>query len=98
MEFARMAEAPLKGIRVIDLGWLTAGAATSTLLLDLGADVVKVEGPGALDPFRNWVGAEAGRPWWDESPWFACWWKITAAACSTNGAWALPNSARNSPA
>lgn len=66
-----MAEAPLKGIRVVDLGWLTAGAATSTLLLDLGADVVKVEGPGALDPFRNWVGAEAGRPWWDESPWFA---------------------------
>ena len=53
-----MAEAPLKGIRVVDLGWLTAGAATSTLLLDLGADVVKVEGPGALDPFRNWVGAE----------------------------------------
>ena len=30
MEFARMAEAPLKGIRVVDLGWLTAGAATST--------------------------------------------------------------------
>lgn len=66
-----MAEAPLKGIRVVDLGWLTAGAATSTLLLDLGAEVVKVEGPGALDPFRNWVGAEPGRPWWDESPWFA---------------------------
>ncbi len=66
-----MAKAPLNGIRVIDLGWLTAGAATSTLLLDLGADVVKVEGPGALDPFRNWVGADPARPWWDESPWFA---------------------------
>jgi Ca2+-binding RTX toxin-like protein len=33
MEFARMAEAPLKGIRVVDLGWLTAGAATSTALV-----------------------------------------------------------------
>jgi len=66
-----MAEPPLHGIRVIDLGWLTAGAATSTLLLDLGADVVKVEGPGALDPFRNWVGADPARAWWDESPWFA---------------------------
>jgi benzylsuccinate CoA-transferase BbsF subunit len=66
-----MADAPLRGIRVVDLGWLTAGAATSTLLLDLGADVVKVEGPGALDPFRNWVGADPARPWWDESPWFA---------------------------
>ncbi len=66
-----MAEAPLNGIRVVDLGWLTAGAATSTLLLDLGAEVVKVEGPGALDPFRNWVGADPARAWWDESPWFA---------------------------
>ena len=66
-----MASPPLKGIRIIDLGWLTAGAATSTLLLDLGADVIKVEGPGALDPFRNWVGADASRDWWNESPWFA---------------------------
>ncbi len=66
-----MAEPPLKGIRVVDLGWLTAGAATSTLLLDLGAEVVKVEGPGALDPFRNWAGADPARAWWDESPWFA---------------------------
>ena len=66
-----MAEAPLAGIKVVDLGWLTAGAATSTLLLDLGAEVVKVEGPGALDPFRNWVGADAAREWWNESPWFA---------------------------
>jgi len=71
MACARMAEPPLHGIRVVDLGWLTAGAATSTLLLDLGADVVKVEGPGALDPFRNWVGADPARAWWDESPWFA---------------------------
>ena len=66
-----MAEPPLHGVRVVDLGWLTAGAATSTLLLDLGAEVVKVEGPGALDPFRNWVGADAHRDWWNESPWFA---------------------------
>ena len=66
-----MADPPLHGIRVVDLGWLTAGAATATLLLDLGAEVVKVEGPGALDPFRNWVGADAARDWWNESPWFA---------------------------
>lgn len=62
--------APLAGIRVIDLGWLTAGAATSTLLLDLGAEVIKVEGPGALDPFRDWTGAEAGTDWWNHSPFF----------------------------
>jgi crotonobetainyl-CoA:carnitine CoA-transferase CaiB-like acyl-CoA transferase len=62
---------PLAGTRVVDLGWLTAGAATSTLLGDLGADVVKVEGPGAIDPFRLWVGAEPGTDWWNRSAWFA---------------------------
>lgn len=35
---------PLAGIKVVDLGWITAGAASSTMLLDLGADVIKVEG------------------------------------------------------
>lgn len=62
--------APLAGIRVVDLGWLTAGAASSTLLLDLGAEVIKVEGPGALDPFRDWVGAEPGTDWWNRSPFY----------------------------
>ncbi|UPY38919.1 CoA transferase [Sediminicoccus sp. KRV36] len=61
---------PLEGLRVVDLGWITAGAATSTLLLDLGADVVKVEGPGAPDPFRNWDGAPAGTDWWNHCPFF----------------------------
>lgn len=61
---------PLDGVRVVDLGWLTAGAASSTMLLDLGADVVKVEGPGALDPFRDWTGAQAGTDWWNRSPFF----------------------------
>lgn len=61
---------PLAGVRVVDLGWITAGAASSTLLLDMGADVVKVEGPGAPDPFRNWDGAEPGTDWWNRSPFF----------------------------
>ncbi len=62
---------PLAGIRVIDLGWITAGAGTSSLLADLGADVVKVEGPGAPDPFRQWDGAPPGTDWWNQSPFFA---------------------------
>ena len=62
---------PLAGVRVVDLGWLTAGAATATLLLDLGAVVVKVEGPGAPDPFRVWPGADPDTDWWNRSPWFA---------------------------
>jgi crotonobetainyl-CoA:carnitine CoA-transferase CaiB-like acyl-CoA transferase len=64
------APAPLAGLRVVDLGWLTAGAASSTLLLDLGAEVIKVEGPGALDPFRDWAGAEPSSDWWNRSPFF----------------------------
>lgn len=61
---------PLSGLRVVDLGWITAGAASSTLLLDLGADVIKVEGPGAPDPFRNWDGADPDTDWWNRSPFF----------------------------
>ncbi len=62
---------PLAGIRVIDLGWITAGAGTSALLGDLGADVIKVEGPSALDPFRRWDGAAENTDWWNQSPFFA---------------------------
>ncbi len=58
---------PLAGVRVIDLGWITAGASSSTILLDLGADVIKVEGPGALDPFRTWEGADPRSDWWNHS-------------------------------
>jgi crotonobetainyl-CoA:carnitine CoA-transferase CaiB-like acyl-CoA transferase len=61
---------PLSGVRVVDLGWITAGAASSTMLLDLGAEVVKVEGPGAPDPFRIWDGAAAGGDWWNQCPFF----------------------------
>jgi crotonobetainyl-CoA:carnitine CoA-transferase CaiB-like acyl-CoA transferase len=65
------AELPLAGIKVVDLGWLTAGAASSTLLLDLGAEVLKVEGPGAIDPFRNNENSSPDSDWWNQSAWFA---------------------------
>jgi benzylsuccinate CoA-transferase BbsF subunit len=62
---------PLAGIRVVDLGMITAGAGTSTLLLDLGAEVVKVEGASALDSFRSWDGADPTTDWWNRSHQFA---------------------------
>lgn len=58
-----MASLPLVGCRVLDLGIITAGAATSALLADLGAEVIKVESPTYRDPFRVWTepGAPADR-------------------------------------
>ncbi|HUN52382.1 MAG TPA: CoA transferase, partial [Candidatus Sulfotelmatobacter sp.] len=49
---------PLAGIRVIDLGIITAGAGTTALLADLGAEVLKVEAASYPDPFRAWAGVE----------------------------------------
>jgi crotonobetainyl-CoA:carnitine CoA-transferase CaiB-like acyl-CoA transferase len=46
---------PLEGCRVLDLGIITAGAATSALLADLGAEVIKVEAAAYRDPFRAWT-------------------------------------------
>jgi crotonobetainyl-CoA:carnitine CoA-transferase CaiB-like acyl-CoA transferase len=45
---------PLDGIRVFDLSRILAGPTCSQLLGDLGADVVKIERPGAGDDTRKW--------------------------------------------
>ncbi|WP_242909222.1 CaiB/BaiF CoA-transferase family protein [Actinomadura terrae] len=53
-------DAPLSGVTVLDLGTITAGAATGRLLADYGATVIKVESASHPDPFRQWP--VAGRP------------------------------------
>ena len=45
---------PLTGIRVVELARVLAGPWCGQLLADLGADVVKVERPGAGDDTRLW--------------------------------------------
>jgi crotonobetainyl-CoA:carnitine CoA-transferase CaiB-like acyl-CoA transferase len=45
---------PLAGLKVLDLSRILAGPWASQLLGDLGADVVKVERPGAGDDTRKW--------------------------------------------
>jgi crotonobetainyl-CoA:carnitine CoA-transferase CaiB-like acyl-CoA transferase len=46
----------LKNIRVVELGTYITGPAAGMHLADLGADVIKVERPGAGDPFRAFKG------------------------------------------
>jgi crotonobetainyl-CoA:carnitine CoA-transferase CaiB-like acyl-CoA transferase len=45
---------PLQGIRVVELARILAGPWCGQLLADLGAEVVKVERPGAGDDTRHW--------------------------------------------
>lgn len=46
--------APLAGLRVLDLSTLLPGPLATLLLADAGADVVKVERPGAGDEMRSY--------------------------------------------
>ena len=48
------ADGPLKGIKVIELGQLIAGPFAAKTLADFGAEVIKIESPGAGDPLRRW--------------------------------------------
>lgn len=45
---------PLDGVRILDLTRILAGPTATQLLADLGADVIKVERPGAGDDTRKW--------------------------------------------
>ena len=57
--------AALAGVRVIEMGQLIAGPFAGKTLGEFGADVVKIEPPGAGDPLRNWRLIKKGTSvWW----------------------------------
>jgi len=55
----------LHGVRVIEMGQLIAGPFAGKTLGEFGADVIKIEPPGAGDPLRGWRMLQDGTSvWW----------------------------------
>lgn len=59
---------PLDGVKVLELGQLIAGPQAGCVLAYFGAEVIKVEAPGAGDPIRKWrLLDERGTSYWWQS-------------------------------
>ncbi len=60
-----MAQGPLAGVKVVEMGTLIAGPYCARLLAEFGAEVVKIETPGEGDPLRKWRKLHEGNSlWW----------------------------------
>ena len=68
---------PLDGIRVVDISTSYAGPTAAMYLGDMGADVVKIERPGAGDDARTWGPPFCG----GESAWFLSANRNKRSAC-----------------
>lgn len=62
---------PLAGCRVLDLGIITAGAASAACLADFGAEVIKIESATWRDPFRRWLSEKPADANDDLPPFFS---------------------------
>ncbi|MFJ4830923.1 CaiB/BaiF CoA transferase family protein [Streptomyces sp. NPDC088747] len=60
-------QAPLTGLRVLDLATLFAGPLAATMLGDFGAEVIKIEHPAKPDPSRGHGPSKDG---------VGLWWKL----------------------
>jgi formyl-CoA transferase len=61
-----MGQGPLTDLVVVELGTLIAGPFCGQILADFGAEVIKIEDPGAGDPMRQWGRSlpKGESPWW----------------------------------
>ena len=60
-----MTTGALSGLKVVEMGQLIAGPFAGKTLAEFGADVIKIEAPGAGDPLRNWRLIKDGTSvWW----------------------------------
>jgi len=66
----REGQGPLADLRVIEMGQLLAGPFCGQLMADFGAEVIKIEPPGAGDPMRQW-----GR---EKPHGKSLWWPVVA--------------------
>lgn len=57
---------PLSGVRVLDIATVVAGPLSSTLMADLGAEVLKIEIPGEGDHIRHLPPHKDGVPLWSK--------------------------------
>ena len=65
MTIPNLSPGALQGLRVVEMGQLIAGPFAAKTLGDFGADVIKIEPPGAGDPLRNWRMLQDGTSvWW----------------------------------
>ncbi|TFZ04313.1 CaiB/BaiF CoA transferase family protein [Ramlibacter rhizophilus] len=65
MNLPTLSPGALAGLRVVEMGQLIAGPFAGKTLGDFGADVIKIEPPGAGDPLRNWRLIQDGTSvWW----------------------------------
>ena len=65
VEATTASAAPLAGLKVLEMGQLIAGPFAAKTLADFGAEVIKIEPPGAGDPLRKWRLLKDGTSvWW----------------------------------